>query len=51
MISFIDGFIEEVSDGTVVIDHDGMGFEMQMSGNSISRLPIDHSQVRIYTLN
>lgn len=50
MISFIDGFIEEVSDGTVVIDHDGMGFEMQMSGNSISRLPIDHSQVRIYTL-
>ena len=50
MISFIDGFIEEVSDGTVVIDHDGMGFWMQMSGNSISRLPIDHSQVRIYTL-
>lgn len=50
MISFIDGYIDEVSDGMVVIDHDGMGFEMAMSGNSISHLPIDHSQVRIYTL-
>lgn len=50
MISFIDGYIDEVSDGMVVIDHDGMGFEMSMSGNSISHLPIDHSQVRIYTL-
>lgn len=50
MISFIDGVIDEVNDGTVVIDHDGMGFEMAMSGNSISHLPIDHSQVRIYTL-
>ncbi|MDD6550871.1 MAG: Holliday junction branch migration protein RuvA [Lachnospiraceae bacterium] len=50
MISFIDGYVDEVSDGTVVIDHDGMGFEMSMSGNSISHLPIDHSQVRIYTL-
>ena len=50
MISFIDGYVDEVSDGTVVIDHDGMGFEMAMSGNSISHLPIDHSQVRIYTL-
>lgn len=50
MISFIDGYIEEVHDGTVVIDHDGMGFEMAMSGNSISKLPTDHSQVRIYTL-
>ena len=50
MISFIDGYVDEVSDGTVVIDHDGMGFEMSMSGNSISHLPIDHSQVRVYTL-
>lgn len=50
MISFIDGYIDEVSDGMVVIDHNGMGFEMAMSGNSISHLPIDHSQVRIYTL-
>ena len=50
MISFIDGYIDEVSDVMVVIDHDGMGFEMAMSGNSISHLPIDHSQVRIYTL-
>jgi Holliday junction DNA helicase RuvA len=50
MISFIDGYIDEVSDGIVVINHDGMGFEMAMSGNSISHLPIDHSQVRIYTL-
>ncbi|MQN01477.1 MAG: Holliday junction branch migration protein RuvA [Lachnospiraceae bacterium] len=50
MISFIDGYIESVSDGTVVVDHDGMGFEMQMSGNSISRLPIDHSRIRVYTL-
>lgn len=50
MISFIDGYIEEVYDGMIVIDHDGMGFEMAMSGNSISKLPTDHSQVRIYTL-
>ncbi|MGN8772556.1 Holliday junction branch migration protein RuvA [Candidatus Weimeria sp. HCP3S3_B5] len=50
MISFIDGYIEEIRDGSVVIEHDGIGFMMAMSGNSISRLPGDHTKIRIYTL-
>lgn len=50
MISFIDGYIEEIRDGSVVIEHDGIGFMMAMSGNSISCLPGDHTKIRIYTL-
>lgn len=49
MISFVVGQLEAVSDTSVIIDHQGIGLEIIVSGSFLDTLPPIGSDVKIYT--
>lgn len=49
MIQFIEGTIEDINEGSVVIDHGGMGFEIMVPQTVIEGLPAIGSTIRMYT--
>ena len=49
MIYFIEGTIEEVTECSIVINHDGMGFEVMVPQTVLEGLPGIGSEVRMYT--
>ena len=49
MISFIIGTLEEKSENGVVINCNGMGYEIQTSSATLSTLPLAGEECKIYT--
>lgn len=49
MIAFIKGEIDSVSDTGVIIDHNGMGFDIRVPGSVITNLPPQGEHVKLYT--
>ena len=49
MIAFITGTIEEKSENGVVINCNGMGYEVQTSTATLSSLPLVGEECKIYT--
>ena len=49
MISFIIGTLEEKSENGVVINCNGMGYEIQTSTATLSTLPLSGEECKIYT--
>ena len=49
MISFISGTVEQIGESTAVVDVGGVGFEVFLPADTISRLPAVGDAVRLYT--
>ncbi len=49
MISFLVGTIEEKYENTLVLDVNGVGYELQISNNSLVALPNTNETCKIYT--
>ena len=49
MISFLSGIIEQIGESTAVIDVGGVGFEVFLPADTLSRLPAVGETVRLYT--
>ena len=49
MISFLVGIIEEKKENTLVLDVNGIGFELTVSNNTLVSLPYERESVKIYT--
>ena len=49
MISFLVGVIEEKRENLVVIDVNGVGFEVNVSNNTLVSLPFEGESAKIYT--
>ena len=49
MISYIKGELTEVFEDTVVVDTNGIGYNIRVPGSVLDRLPSVGSSVRIYT--
>lgn len=49
MISFLIGTIEEKRDNLLVINVGGVGFELCASNNTISTLPLEGNNIKVYT--
>jgi Holliday junction DNA helicase RuvA len=49
MIAYVRGMLEQVSDGAAVIDCNGLGYLVQVSSATLSRLPPRGSEVKLFT--
>lgn len=49
MYSYIKGTLEEVVDGCIVVENNGIGYQIEVPGKVIDRLPEKGSEVKIYT--
>lgn len=49
MIAFVRGLLEEVEEQSVVIDCQGLGYRVNVSPATISRLPSRGSEVKLFT--
>lgn len=49
MISFLVGVIEEKRENMLLIDVNGVGFELTVSSNTLSALPMEGSNVKVLT--
>ncbi len=49
MISFLSGIVEGIGENTAVIDVGGVGFEVFLPADTLSRLPSVGESVRLYT--
>lgn len=49
MISYIKGELTEVFEDTVVVETNGIGYNIRVPGSVLDRLPSVGSPVRIYT--
>ncbi len=49
MISFVRGELTEVFENTVVVDNNGMGYNIEVPFSVLSGLPLVGSQVKLYT--
>ena len=49
MISFLIGIIEEKKDNTLILNVNGVGYELIASVNTLSSLPMKGESVKIYT--
>ena len=49
MYAYIEGTIDEITDGHLILDHDGIGYELLMSQTDLSRLSGRRERLRIYT--
>lgn len=49
MIAYVHGVIEDVSEDNVVIDVNGIGYNVRISADTASRLPGEGEAVRLYT--
>ncbi len=49
MIAYVHGVIEDVSEDNVVIDVNGIGYNVRISADTASRLPGEGESVRLYT--
>lgn len=49
MISYIEGKLIEKNDNSIIIDNNGLGYEIFVSFNTISQLPLLNESVKILT--
>lgn len=49
MIAYVQGVIEDVSEDNVVIDVNGIGYNIHISADTASRLPGEGEMIRLYT--
>jgi len=49
MISFLVGIIEDKREGILELDVNGVGFEVNVSANTLGALPMQGNNVKIYT--
>ncbi len=49
MIAYVQGIIEDVSEDNVVIDVNGIGYNVHISADTVSRLPGEGEMIRLYT--
>ncbi len=49
MYSYIKGTLEEISDGWIVVDNHGIGYQIQTPANLLDSLPAVGGEVKIYT--
>lgn len=49
MISFLVGLIEEKRENTLILNVQGVGFELTVSSNSLGSLPLEGSNVKVLT--
>lgn len=49
MIAYVHGVIEDVSEDNVVVDVNGIGYNVRISADTASRLPGEGETVRLYT--
>ena len=49
MIAFVKGFIEDISEETVVIDTGNIGYNLKISTGTAARLPGIGAEVKLYT--
>ena len=49
MIGYINGRLEEVMDGAIIVDNNGIGYEIFVPASVIGSLPSKGNEVKIYT--
>ncbi|CDD65743.1 holliday junction ATP-dependent DNA helicase RuvA [Firmicutes bacterium CAG:882] len=49
MISYIKGELVEVTENSIVLDHQGMGFSIMMPGSILDKLPQIGSELKVHT--
>lgn len=49
MISFISGTLDMILDNSIIIDNNGIGYQVIMSNATISKLPKKGESIKIYT--
>ena len=49
MIGYIKGRLEEVMDGAIIVDNNGIGYEILVPASVIGSLPSKGNEVKIYT--
>ena len=49
MIGFVKGQIEDISEGNVVIDTGGIGYNVKISAGTMAQLPGLGEEVKLYT--
>jgi len=49
LISYIKGIVEYISENYVVIENNGIGYNIQVSENTVGKLSVSDSVVKIYT--
>ena len=49
MIAFLKGTVAQVSDSSVILDNNGLGWQVFMSGSALSRLPQAGETVTLFT--
>ena len=49
MISFLVGLIEEKKENTLILNVQGVGFELTVSSNTLGSLPLEGNNVKIFT--
>lgn len=49
MIAYVRGYLEDVSEGNAVVDVNGIGYNVKISGSTMNELPNLHDEVKLYT--
>ncbi len=49
MIAYVRGYLEDVSEGNAVVDVNGIGYNVKISGSTMNELPHLHDEVKLYT--
>ena len=49
MISFLVGIVEEKEENKIVLNVNGVGFELCVSSNTLSSLPMPNESAKVYT--
>ena len=49
MIAYVKGILEEVTEGNVVVEVGGIGYNVRISAGTMDRLPGLHQEVKLYT--
>ncbi len=49
MISYIKGILEDMTEESVILENNGIGYEIKVTGRMLTKLPKRGSQMKIYT--
>jgi Holliday junction DNA helicase RuvA len=49
LISYVKGDLEYIGEEWIIVEANGIGYQIWISGSTISRLPVRGNEVRIYT--
>jgi len=49
LISYIKGTVESISENSIIVENNGIGYNMRVSGNTLNKLSSGDTVVKIYT--